>query len=416
MDYDTVYNAFSLTPEHDGWREDFALSEPYQEEVSAWMTCEERVRTRAAEASLDASATDWLVEQTRRFAADPAWVRLVAHLYFIAVVRAPQARPAAEKLPMLPEKDATARDLFYLHVYLSGIARLQEIHRSLAIPPQVTHDTLCDFAIVVDGYRKRTGRWGMDSRMWMQHHFAIELFRLGRLQFQFRTLAWPFRIYRHRETGEITALVQGGEVLREDGQFASADGGEATDGLWTSTLRNPSGEPATIEGEWVDGEKGRVVRQRKRLDLTQWEEALAPGDPVLSIHIPVGGPLSIEACLESFRQAEPFFTSSFPDYSFKAFVCGSWLLDPQLKERLGSETNIARFCRLFFSVPRPQADAQQLFERVFDRLPPSSYCNDALDALPADTSLRRAVIAHLREGKRWRIGGGVILRSKLPAS
>lgn len=415
MTYDTILKEFSLTEEHECWRHDFALSEPYVEEVQCWMVCDERVRARAAEVSLSAAMTEWLVEQTRSFAGRSAWVRLVAHLYYVGLVRAREVPPTKEMMPMLPlltiPGGEVAHDLFYLHVYLSGVPRLQEMHKALGAPKRVTRDTLADFSTRMLAHREETGRWGMDSRMWMQHHFLGNLFTLGRLQFQFHRFPWPFTIYIHRGSGEVAALVQNGEILRADGHFANADGGAVVEGLWKAERATSSGEPGQpgeISGYGADGHKGVVVRERVVLDLSEWEEALAPGDAVLAIHIPASGPLQIEACVESLRQVEPFFAECFPAFSFKAATCATWLLDPQFEERLGSDANIVRFSHLFFSLPVQNASDKQLYERVFNNQ------TEPLDALPADNSMRRAVIAHMLDGKRWRTGSGVILRSQLP--
>ena len=82
-------------------------------------------------------------------------------------------------------------------------------------------------------------------------------------------------------------------------------------------------------------------------------------------------------------------------------TCGSWLMDEQLAEYLPSDSNILRFQRRFtidsgWSV---QGD-DDVVRFVFGQLP------DTLDELPQRTTLQRAVVQHLRDGRHWYIRQG----------
>ncbi|WP_066370722.1 acyltransferase domain-containing protein [Herbidospora mongoliensis] len=123
------------------------------------------------------------------------------------------------------------------------------------------------------------------------------------------------------------------------------------------------------------------------------------GGTTLDLHIPESGPMTPEAIDASLDQARVFFPRHFPDERYTAFGCGSWLLDPQLQEYLPEDSNIVRFQRRFELEPYeesegPDADVEVL-RFVFRTL------TTPLDRLPRDNVLQRAIVDHLRAGRRW---------------
>lgn len=71
----------------------------------------------------------------------------------------------------------------------------------------------------------------------------------------------------------------------------------------------------------------------------------------------------------------------------------------QLAEYLPADSNIVRFQRRFRPAYRPDYDDEVILGFVFGRIPAS------LDDLPRRTTLQRAIVDHLRAGRRW--DGGV---------
>ncbi len=129
-------------------------------------------------------------------------------------------------------------------------------------------------------------------------------------------------------------------------------------------------------------------------------EGFRPGDPALSVHIPAGAALSPEHREASMALASSFFATHFPVSKRRIAICSSWLLDDQLATFLSEESNIVSFQRSFEIVDGwTQAD-QAVLWFLFRRRGPD------LDRLPEETSLQRAVAAHLRRGghMRWRTG------------
>jgi hypothetical protein len=123
------------------------------------------------------------------------------------------------------------------------------------------------------------------------------------------------------------------------------------------------------------------------------------GGADLGLHIPESGPLSEEAVEASLDEARAFFPRHFPDERFTAFSCGSWLLDPQLREYLPAESNIVRFQRRFALEPYEEPEGidadVEVLRFVFRTL------NTPLDRLPRRTALQCAVLDHLRAGRHW---------------
>lgn len=123
------------------------------------------------------------------------------------------------------------------------------------------------------------------------------------------------------------------------------------------------------------------------------------GDSALSLHIPDSGPLTPEAVSASLDEARAFFPRHFPDERYTAFSCGSWLLDPQLREYLPDESNIIRFQRRFDLEPHEEQEGLnadvEVLRFVFRTL------TTPLDRLPRGTVLQRAVVDHLQAGRHW---------------
>lgn len=125
------------------------------------------------------------------------------------------------------------------------------------------------------------------------------------------------------------------------------------------------------------------------------------GEPVISIHIPGHmGPLPPEACDAAFAEARSFFRRHFPDEAPRLALCHSWLLDEQLGGYLLETSNIIQFQRRFREAYRPAANNRPTLEFVF-RTP-----DRPLDELPQRTTLERAVVQHIRDGRQWHGGVG----------
>ena len=77
----------------------------------------------------------------------------------------------------------------------------------------------------------------------------------------------------------------------------------------------------------------------------------------------------------------------YPDSGHKAFYCHSWLLDKQLEEIVGKDSNIAKFGNRFHRIAY-KTDAKAVFDFVFG-LPRNTV--PVLDELPENTTLERGL-------------------------
>ncbi|RCV49610.1 acyltransferase domain-containing protein [Marinitenerispora sediminis] len=126
---------------------------------------------------------------------------------------------------------------------------------------------------------------------------------------------------------------------------------------------------------------------------------LAPGQPVLRLHIPQTGPLAPDAVEDSLARARGFFADRFGT-DYPVATCTSWLLDPQLADHLPETSNIVRFQRRFTLLEDGPVGDADVFRFVFQR--PVV----APDEVPGRTRLERAIVGHLRNGGHWRVRTG----------
>ena len=141
---------------------------------------------------------------------------------------------------------------------------------------------------------------------------------------------------------------------------------------------------------------GRLQFNRMNVRAAHVADAFRDGEPALGIHIPESGSLTPEACDDSLARARAFFARHFAETPTRLGICTSWLLDPQLAEYLGPESNILRFQRRFTLVGDGYDSDADVLRFVFHRIAPN------IDELPRRTTLERAIVAHLNAGRHWR--------------
>jgi GNAT domain-containint protein len=125
------------------------------------------------------------------------------------------------------------------------------------------------------------------------------------------------------------------------------------------------------------------------------------GAAALSLHIPALDPLTPEACSESLRRMQTAFNRMQPSGPPRIATCTSWMLDEQLAEYLPADSNILAFQRRFTLVPGARDNDDWILGVVF-----GAERSKDLNALPQRTTLERAVVNHLRQGRHWRMRTG----------
>lgn len=126
------------------------------------------------------------------------------------------------------------------------------------------------------------------------------------------------------------------------------------------------------------------------------------GQPAVNVHIPSGRPLICQEIRDSMAAAAAFFAPKFPDGKV-LFICHSWLLFPGHLEMLPPSSGIRAFMEEFSVAGAYDDPAGDDLWRIF-------YTENVRDpeALPQNTSLQRAYVRWLKDGKTP--GGGFGLR------
>lgn len=217
---------------------------------------------------------------------------------------------------------------------------------------------------------------------------AVESTPMGRYFFVYTYLAALADVRRfHRQRGipddvSWATLADLGRNLKRD-RLLLGDGGLRTSDWLTLHFRG---------GLY---QLGRLQFNRTSVRAAHVGGAFGDGDPALGIHIPESRPLTPDAVDDSLARAQPFFARHFPETPRRLGICTSWLLDPQLAEYLAPDSNIMRFQRRFRLIGNGHDGDADILRFVFHRIAPD------LDDLPQRTTLERAIVAHLRAGRRW---------------
>jgi hypothetical protein len=275
---------------------------------------------------------------------------------------------------------------------LSSFPEAMEKHRARGIPWEITRATLADFQRDARGEYADEGSWEFNRPAWMRNHVSGKFFEIGRLQYVIGTFGHSFRIYRDKETGEVIPLALPGRCCTAEGWMED----NAT-GFETTLEERPDG----IYGYPASPQDGSVASTLKRI-AAQSPALVDDQTTVLHIHIPSGGKLDRESCVESLRTAKAFFEKYFPEISVRAFCTSTWLLDRELTKVLSPDSNIVSFSNLFRPVASRNGNDKQLLERVFGDGVTWENCI-------AKTSLQKAIQEHHRNGGEFHSGAGVIL-------
>ncbi len=281
--------------------------------------------------------------------------------------------------------------LLYLISLIAGHGKMRAIHRRHEIPDQVVADTLSQIELYL---RTTSEVQGFPEVLpylvaWLMNHYRGEIYRLARLQFQFRDSHYRIRVFRSSETGQVVALSEDGVRYRPDGQILRDV--DDPGGSWEAQL---SVEDGVAAGNPIVPE-GRALPDQITLPLDEWKQELAPGDPVLAIHIPGGESMDYDQCGAAFEQALEFFPRHFPNYDFSAFTCASWILDTAIQELAPSQSNMVRFQREVYLFPvglREDSLYSGLFGGIMRYGGARPEPPEDLSKAPRDTSLQRAYL------------------------
>jgi hypothetical protein len=355
---------------------------------------EREIAYNCAQAGLGESATQTLCDLARRIDADPQLRQVASAAHRQVYDTDADFSDATQQADAALGADA---DLLHALFVLDSTRLVRQRQAARGVSPEISQAVNQRHAIAWLREAEQRGQIGIANWMpgWLRLVASGHLYRLGRLEFVPEPWNSPFRAYTHVRTQEVVLLAEAGQRFTDDGYLT----GDLT---WTSTLVEDEdaiiGTPITP--------RGAALPQPVRLPRNEWRLALGRGDPVLDMHIPAEGALTLEAIRDALAQAEPFFDHYYPDHKFVAYVCSSWLFSPQLETLLASDSNILRWQREGYLLPNDGGNEDFL---TF------TFGAGTIDTAtaPRDTRLRRAVIAHLERGEILRCGGYLLLRRDL---
>jgi hypothetical protein len=355
-------------------------------------------------AGLREEAIAYLQETASLIATDSDLTRLAWHCHYLLCHSRSYPRGDVRTWPSLEDVLGEQSGAFYLLIALSGVPQARAFHQSRGIPERVALDTYGDTSLWARQCKERHGVWGISTYIlpWLFNHLSGDLYRLMRLQFMQRPFRQKLQAFRNRATRRVVVLADEGVRYRSDGQLDGTGGVSDPENGWTSRLlwddRRVTGTPIHPTGI--------ALRDEASLPLDTYDCILGPGDYIIEIHIPGESPMDFDACGDSFRMAVDFFPRYFSDRPFKAFCCGSWLLNTQFQDMLPHDSNIVRFQKEFYLFPI-FSGGRSGFERIF-----GGDFRD-LSKAPRDTTLRRAVLDHLKAGGYLRGGGALLFAEDL---
>jgi GNAT-like C-terminal domain len=356
---------------------------------------------------IDDETIAYIIKVAKKIDDSPALKKLFVHMHYLFFICPDSTENIDENLPEI-EKNLNKDGFTYnLLLALSGINISKKYFDSLAMPEDVAEGALKDILLWVQHFKNNLGVIGLTTRilLWERDLFKGKLYRLGRLQFNIRPFSGKIVVFRNKKTNQVQALVDNGIVINSLGQFDGVDGVFDKAGTWTSSLLR---EELQVTGNPVS-QQGNVQHKNLCIRLSQWDEVLSPGDPILDTHIPAGGNFNVQSCAESLTYAIEFFTKYFPDKSFKGLACHSWFLDNQYEMILSEHSNILKFQHELYLYPLSEG-GEDSYWRIFGE----NGMKDGIKNAPRNNSMQRAVAEFIEKGGKLRAGGGFFLKDDMP--
>ena len=286
----------------------------------------------------------------------------------------------------------------------AAVGEAKKRYEALGYPPSLIRDTLSVFKPCCDPHIDPGKLPGgkLPSFSWMRLYLTCRLFQLGRFNYKLMETN-PFGIVlRHRKNGNKIMLMEAGTKCNADGFMLQKDD-PLEQGGWTNSLEE---KDSSFCGNPVNP-AGFALRNIYEFSKREWEVLLRPGDIMIDMHIPTGGKMTPEACLDSFRKAFAFFKQQQPGTFKPVIISHSWIFNTQFEQML-PESNLASLMRECFLFPNKSTGRDGMYF-LFGR----DY--DDLSQAPHNTSVRRAMLSVLEQGKRLRNGGMLFFEEDLEA-
>lgn len=138
-----------------------------------------------------------------------------------------------------------------------------------------------------------------------------------------------------------------------------------------------------------------------RIGMLEYELLEESGIKAVSIHIPSDADLSLPLLRSSYENARALIERTFPEFTDVPWVCGSWLLSPDLKALLPAESKILQFQKSFTLIQTPISDDYKEWVYKREDIPTQE--------LPENTTLQRNLKAFLLTGNPFHNGEGKLI-------
>ena len=249
------------------------------------------------------------------------------------------------------------------------------------MPPSVARDTVDCYRAYLDISKERLSREGFLASTyysWNQRYINHSIFKIGILNYEMIEHC-SSDAYLLTNGKEYKVLMNNKEISSSGRRYGSAG---CSDVAFVATFTETD---EYFEGYEVDTENALVLEKKVTLDKKSWRVAVAPGDPILSVHIPKECKLTRENIDAAHTETLGLIGSAFPSFGAKAIYCCSWLLDGQIAKLVGEGSNIVRFQSDFIRYPTVSA-GRGVYSFLFGK---TGVCE--VSELPENTSLQRLV-------------------------
>lgn len=143
-------------------------------------------------------------------------------------------------------------------------------------------------------------------------------------------------------------------------------------------------------------------------------------EKLIYVHIPQGEGLDYNECVNSFRLADSFFKTYFPEYSYNYYFCESWLLFKNNTLFMRKDSNIIKFMS-HFDIHYSVFEEAQAFERIFGEKMSLKSILSARNKIirksnivrfPESTSLQKSAKKYLLNGNKLGVGIATMPKNK----
>lgn len=297
-----------------------------------------------------------------------------------------------------PVGTGLAYDFLHLFPAIPTMPESVAYLRSRNVPEDVIAATLQEYDESVQLRLLAVGRpcFTVDRLNWLRCVIFNRILHIGRFKYDFPSKCLVgMRVYENAQ-GEY-AILADDVTVHASGFLLGTAGYTDPEGAFLARIQETD---TAFVGYPTEGP--RVLSHTVSLPKQQWRLRLCPDDLLVRIHIPRNGAFDKQTILDSYRRAKEVFRTSYPDIPFKAFLCSSWLMSPDLRSILKPTSNILGFQDTYTHIPF-SSTGRLVFSFVF---PGCAYDPEQFSLLPEDTSLQRAVKQRYLSGDYIRDGAG----------